>query len=278
MDKSYRKIDLPEIKQIMLSILVDFDEFCKKHDLTMWLYAGTLLGAVRHKGYIPWDDDIDVCMSRKDYNKLISMADKIDPKYELFEHSLNKKYRYPFAKLSLKNTSCVEFHNPKFCGVKLGLYIDIFPIDFVGNTMEESLEFCTKNNELVQKSLCYLNFPLEGNIFKKAYQLAKKVILHNGCRANKFLKQFDQRVQVYKEPTKYSAMTAWGFRSDKTILESEEYKGNVKVTFEGKTFNVFNGYIHYLEVLFGDYMKLPPVEQREVHGFDAYIKDEITKN
>ena len=277
MKDNLERVSLEQVKEIMLSIMTDFDKFCRDHGLRMWLYAGTLLGAIRHKGYIPWDDDIDVCMTREDYNKLLTIADQIDSKYVLLEHSLNKKYKYPFAKLVLKDSYCVEFHNPKFCGVKLGIYIDIFPIDYVGDTMDVALEHCKQTNQMVQKSLCYLGFPLEGNFFSKVYQKAKRIILYNGFMANRFLKMFDKKLQSFSD-TKYSAVPVW-MNASKTILVTEDYRDDVEVPFEGKTFNTFKGHIHFLERLFGNYMELPPVEQREVHGFDAYvIKNEIRKN
>ena len=269
MSETLQKVDLPQVKEIMLSIMSYFDDFCKKHDLKMWLYAGTLLGAVRHKGYIPWDDDIDVCMTREDYNKLLKIADEIDPNYVLLEHTLNKKYKYPFAKLVLKDSYCVEFHNPKFCGVKLGIYIDIFPIDYVGDTMEVALKHCEETNEMVKKSLCYLGFPLESNFFSKVYQKTKRIVLYNGFMARRFLKKFDKKLTSFNN-TKYSAVPVW-MNASKTILETSDYRENVELPFEGKKFYTFKGYIHFLERLFGNYMELPPVEQREVHGFDAFI-------
>lgn len=264
------QITVEKAKELMLEIMTYFDDFCRNNGIKMWLYAGTLLGAIRHKGYIPWDDDIDVCMTREDYEKLLTLVDKIDPKYVLYEHRLNKKYKYPFAKLCLKDSSCVEFHNPKFCGVKLGIYIDIFPIDYVGNTKEEAIEHCTATNKMVWKTMLFLKIPLDGNFVVRFLKRVKRLFCYNSLMANIHLKKFHAMLTKYKEPTKYSAVPVW-VNATKTILVSEDYRGDVKLPFEGKEFYSFDGHIHFLETLFGDYMQLPPVEQREVHGFEAYI-------
>lgn len=270
------RINLDETKKVMLSIMEYFDDFCRQNGLKMWLYAGTLLGAVRHKGYIPWDDDIDVCMTREDYDKLLTLIDKIDPKYMLLEHSLNKKYKYPFAKLTLKDSLCVEFHNPKFCGVKLGIYIDIFPIDYVGDTLEVANKHCEETNKMVWYSMQYLRHPITGNFFKRCVRLFKRVFVFNGLFANAYLSKFNKKLRTFKEPTKYSAVPVW-VNANKTILETSDYRDDTELTFEGKKFYSFKGYIRFLEKLFGNYMELPPIEQREVHGSETYLlKNETT--
>lgn len=265
-----KAIATEEAKKIMFDIMSDFDAFCRKHGLRMWLYAGTLLGAVRHKGYIPWDDDIDVCMPREDYEKLIKIADEIDPKYTILEHRLNKKYAYPFMKVSLTDSSCVEFHDPKFCGVKLGIYIDVFPIDYVGDTLEEAKEHCKKTEEMRLSNLKLLQYDIvASNAFVRGLKKIKRYFVHK-FETTKLLNKFNALITKYDHPTKYSAVPVW-MNAAKTILETKDYQGNKTLTFEGKVFSTFDGYIHFLETLFGDYMKLPPLEQRETHGFEAYI-------
>ena len=264
------KITLAETKIIMLDILIYLKQFCDGNELKLWLFAGTLLGAVRHKGYIPWDDDIDVCMPRSDYNKLLSLSNKIDNKYILFDHTINKKYRYPFGKLTLKDSLCVEFNNPKFCGTKIGIYIDIFPVDYIGDNEKEYTINCEKALAQVHESMNYLKFPIKANFFIKFLKKIKRRIIYNSHKCNKFLDCFNESLQNYSRATKYSAIPSW-LNSINTVLETSEYDENIEIEFEGLKFNTYNGYIHSLEKIFGNYMELPPIEQREAHGFDAYL-------
>lgn len=264
------KITVDDAKRIQNEILIYFNDFCNKHGLKMYLYAGTLLGAVRHKGFIPWDDDIDVCMSRSDYNKLLSLIDELDDDYVIASRELNKKYLYPFGKIYKKNTSCVEFHNPKFCGIDLGIYVDIFPIDYVGDTIEEANANCNFMLERIYESMNYLHHIPRGNILTKNLRRIKNFIKNNPIKRKKNFKIIDEFMHKYEKPTKYSAVVAW-VNSSKTILETSQYAGGVELTFEGRTYLSYDGHIEFLEKLFGDYMTLPPVEQREVHGFDSYI-------
>ena len=265
------KISTEEAKKIMLEATIYFAKFCKENGLKMWLHGGTLLGAIRHKGYIPWDDDIDLAMPREDYEKLLKMTDKLDPGYTLFEHRLNKRYKYPFAKLSVNDTLCVEFHNPKSCGVRLGIYLDIFPIDYVGNTEEDAKAFCEETSEMVFYSWRFLRQKLEGGFVGRTIKTLKRAIRYNRFAGNRFLARFDAKLRSYKEPTAYCAVPAW-INAPKTIMKREEYDGGEVVSFEGHEFLAYQGYIHWLESVYGDYMTLPPVEKREIHGCDFYIK------
>ena len=129
--KQYDQKTLDELHQIELEILTDFDKLCQENNLTYFLTGGTMLGAVRHKGFIPWDDDIDVGMPRKDYDKFIEIAPKIlGEKYLLDCFEYNKKYYLPFAKIKKNNTIFDEGFYPDGFMHK-GIYIDIIPFENV---------------------------------------------------------------------------------------------------------------------------------------------------
>ncbi len=128
-----RKIEIDEMRQRLLSMAEYLQNICKENGLKMFLSGGTLLGAVRHKGFIPWDDDIDVHMPRPDYDRLIKIFKRKENigKYKLLSHELNDKYVYTFAKLVDDDTLLIE--DDIYSGVDMGLYLDIFPIDGLGD-------------------------------------------------------------------------------------------------------------------------------------------------
>ena len=123
-----KQLTRKEVKQYLLNILVNFDQFCKQNDLTMYLCAGTLLGAVRHHGFIPWDDDIDVCMDRESYNRLVSIAKK-DPVFDKYYKVIDFQFgdsNYPYIKIiDLRTKMSQQFGND----VADYLWIDVFPMD-----------------------------------------------------------------------------------------------------------------------------------------------------
>ena len=137
MDKYVRKLQLTE-----LDILKEIDRICKKNNIDYTLYGGSLLGAIRHKGFIPWDDDIDVAMTRKNYNKFIK-ACKYDlgDKFFFDSYETNKKYALFYGKVKLKNTLFVEKKNYDNYDETSSIWVDIFPLDAVTGRMDKNQKF-----------------------------------------------------------------------------------------------------------------------------------------
>ena len=267
MEKKIR-ISTDQAKKIELEILVYFYEFCKAHSLRMYLFAGTLLGAIRHKGFIPWDDDIDVCMPREDYDKLLRLGGELDPHYRLLEQSIEKRYKYPFAKIMKNDTLCVEFENPKFCGMELGIYIDVFPVDFVGDTEEEALANCKHCASLVNECQVFLDFPLRGGAVARAMRKLKRGLRR--IRKRDVFDNLKEFISSISQKRGYCASSSW-LDSEKSLFSASGLDKSVDVEFEGYLFPAFCNYKEYLTHFYGDYMKLPPEEERTIHGFDAYI-------
>lgn len=135
-----RKIEIEELRKILLELMDEIHAFCEKHGLKYYLSGGTLIGAIRHKGFIPWDDDIDIHMPRPDYEKFLELFPK-ESENVLLENRLNDKYRYTYAKVCKKNTLVVE--HAMDGGVDEGVFIDVFPLDALGNTEEEAKNLWT---------------------------------------------------------------------------------------------------------------------------------------
>ena len=132
-----QKLNLEEIQKIELDILIYLDKICKENNIKYYLSSGTLLGAIKYKGFIPWDDDIDVVLFRSDYLKLIDVLGKNDEKYKILSIYNTEDYYYPFAKLVDTRTVLIE--NSK--KIKdMGVYIDIFPIDgYITENIEKEI-------------------------------------------------------------------------------------------------------------------------------------------
>lgn len=264
-----RELNGDEIKQIQLQLLLEFSRFCDENGLRYRLCGGTLLGAIRHKGFIPWDDDIDVLMPRPDYDTLLNWKGSADlPDYMELCSWKNRKIPYPYLKLADKRVSVQEKAvNVKYQG---NVWIDIFPID--GNPEDEE-----ENRSLYQKSLRLRKLfwihlvPLgNGTTFsKKLWKLLIKPFLmcvgdYRICRG------MDRLARSYDfESSSYIGGVLWGYGPQER-LDKEGFLNAVEVEFEGHKFHAPSNYQEYLTNLYGDYMKLPPEEKRVRHGFTAW--------
>ena len=273
-----REIGIDEAKKELVSVLDEFHGFCEKHSLKYVLAAGTLLGAVRHNGFIPWDDDIDIYMPRPDYDRLLKLYPS-EGENDLYEHSLNDMYKYPFAKIGKRGTLCVE--KGGYSGIDIGIYIDIFPIDGLGNDYAEAKRTVRKVKKYVNMELSLLveqwrkdvsfvkNFAiwilhcftkLYGG-HKKVLQKMKQVLSKRSYSDCKYVGQIVEMPQISK------------------ITERTIYDDRQLHIFENGSYYIPSDYDFILRNLYGDYMKLPPEEKRVyAHGYKAYILDEENKN
>lgn len=269
-----KKLNLEEIKNIELNLLKEFDLFCKQNNLTYFLCGGTLLGAIRHKGFIPWDDDIDVYMPRPDYEKFKSLTKEKPVKENIFTYTYDfseHKTIYPFMKLIDTNTLVIEKY---VTGKKTGIWIDIFPIDGLSsdNKLNEKLY---KKNTFYKRvfRFCTNKASYTTNVVKKVLLILTKPFFK--CVNLTWLcKKFDKTAQTYDYNTAEKAgVTIWGYGSKEIMIKKELFPV-LKIEFENGKFNAPSNYDYYLSHLYGDYMQLPPEEKRVYHGFDAYLIEE----
>ena len=269
-----RNIDSNEMKKILLDMLVELDRFCEENDIRYYLAGGTALGAVRHQGFIPWDDDIDVTMPRKDYERFIATYKPADEKkpYSVISMHNNQDYYLQFAKLIAENTVLEE---PVDSDLKLGIYLDIFPLDNLGNDYETARKLFRKTNALRQKIM------LKNLIWLKQRPLYQNLIIAVGKaflfeNRRSMLEKIDRESRVYEsdEMTKYIGAVSTASYGEKEILPSEWYSGYEKLPFEGHAFRVPSGYKEFLTQIYGDYMKLPSEEQQKSrHTYRVWYKD-----
>ena len=260
-----RKItETKEIQSIMLDILKFIDGICKDNNLTYYLYAGTLLGAIRHKGFIPWDDDLDICMPRSDYNKLIKIMKKSDnEKYSLkcIENS-KKEYNYCFGKMIDNNTVVKEIG--KFQGEELGVWVDIFPLDGVGNDLK-------KAKCIIKKSRKYVRQILLLEVGRKINNKGKLLYVIGRRRLNRILKHKLKKNDFYDSKYVADVMT---LDFDELIFEEGIFQGDRTCLFEDIEASVPANSETLLKTMYGDYMKLPPEEERvSSHNCEIWAKE-----
>lgn len=258
-------IDIEEAKKIAFNLLIELKNICEKNNINYFLGAGTLLGAVRHKGFIPWDDDIDIFMFRNDYEKFISIVgQEKSSNYELLHYSLDKDYLFPWAKLCDKRTIVLpsRFFNKKLYGVA----IDIFPIDELkGNSYEDNLNYSVLMNKLFKKKYVtkycpftngksFKEIPLKYSIKKLKYMFSN--IIHGKINTSKFIKDFEKKLKENK--SEYLGFVFDIARKEPFITRKEYFLKSTKLTFENQKFNAPYKYDEVLKDLYGnDYMKLP---------------------
>lgn len=268
-----KQIELEERKQIQMDILESVERFCVEHHIKYSIACGTLLGAIRHGGYIPWDDDIDIYMLREDYNKFENEFPRLwEDKYELVSLNREPLWNNMFSKVCDTRTIVVE---RILAQEGIGINIDIFPIDDIPDNDEEWAKFNKqrrKDFELTRRAaMCVSpNRPWWENILIRLLKL--RFIFFNprefGFYRNEMIQQHNGK--GYKRVFETSS----GMRV-KNPFPKELFDSIVKIPFEDRNFYAFQNHKEYLTCTFGDYMQLPPVEKRRsFHTYDTYWKEE----
>ena len=231
--------DVREGQIVMESILKDLDLLCKENDLSYWLMYGTLIGAARHKGFIPWDDDIDIGMLREDYNRLkeIFKKNKIQEKYELLTKENSKNYPYSFYKVVSKENFC-DYNGTED---NKGIFLDIFPFDLYSEEAEKYLEKLCFNRKNIEELL-------KKRKKEKSYFKRRIITLKNG---RYIFSDLDERVSFY--------------------FYFKEIFPLKKLFFETQEYYVPNDYDSCLKKQYGNYMELPPIEKRNSHHPTGYF-------
>jgi lipopolysaccharide cholinephosphotransferase len=265
------EINKEELKSIQLSILDKVATFCENHNIRYSLYGGTLLGAIRHNGYIPWDDDIDISMPRPDYERFINCFHLIeDPDLKIHDLRLNKKYPYPFIKVSDERTVFKENYNSNYT---MGVHIDIFPIDGLPYSEKES-------KKIMKRSTFYRNLrELKQMKLRKDRELRKNIFLIFSrlilfiIPTKLLLSQIINLTKKYNyEQSNFIGNIVWGY-GNKERCNKSVYSDFIFHNFEGKKFKIMIGYDEYLTNVFDEYMQLPSKEKQIAHhSFNAYYK------
>lgn len=271
-----RKLQLEELR-----ILEEFVRVCKENNLRYYSLGGTLLGSIRHKGFIPWDDDVDVAMPRKDYEKFLTLKkENFKDGFEIVDYRNDKNYRYPWARMITHNMKIIN-HMANIPREEYA-WIDIIPLDGFPNkgikrTLHKiHLSFWWNLNQIVQfdelvdqkRKRSFL-----GKISIKISSLFKwlgKIINYKKClkHINQVLMKYPYDIET-DEIINYLA--AYGFDE---IFKRESFKESKEYDFEGRRILGPKDYDSVLKKIYGDYMKLPPVEDRNKHHAEIVPNEE----
>ena len=255
-----------KIWAIELDLYLKFAEVCKDHYLTFWGDGGTLLGAVRHNGFIPWDDDIDVIMPRKDYNKLMEIGPSVfeEPYFFQTPHT-DPNYGYSFVKVRNSNTTCMPKVFAK-AGFNHGIHIDVFPLDYINlETFEEDqariYDCIMKNSSFMKRNSVEL---LSG----ERLETFRKYQTDDPCR------EFDMINQIASNPMNNGSeyvgdCVVTSFKASARTWKASWFEKTVMHRFETIEIPMPKEIDARLKDQYGDYMQFPPIEQRGIWHSDV---------
>ena len=271
-----REIFLDELKQIQLDITVKIDEFCRKNGIEYFLDGGTGIGAARHKGYIPWDDDIDIAMTRPNYEKFIHSFNGFDKNLVVYAPELDINYYATYANVCDNRTILFEGANGH-CGQEIGIKVDIFPFDGTTENFTFSLmrhKFMRVVTRIMSRKRRNMSMVWQSNKWKFFTCLVVRTMF---CWLSyTTLQKLVHRItKMYPYETSTRAYDVVNPAYPRPVhCRRETYEEYIDVIFEGHTLRTIKDYDIFLTDLYGDYMQLPPVEERVGHhGFTAYWKD-----
>lgn len=265
-------------KKKLLDILKFTIKVCEEHGLKYYVCGGTAIGTVRHQGFIPWDDDIDIIMPRPDYIEFGRIMNEMnDDNYEFLSYSSNKDYFHPMGKISDKHTTLLELDSQNYIE---GLYLDVFPLDGCSNSFEEFKKDLVKYQHLylkLQVVLEPMNRRLAGGLLrmcKKHNYYFLRYLPYYIIRPFLNRKKIIADMMEFEESHRYDdsifvACYSGSYKTKEYIPKNWLGSGR-KMRFEGIDVIMPDNYDAYLKNFYGDYMKLPPESKRVSHHFAAY--------
>jgi lipopolysaccharide cholinephosphotransferase len=258
------KSELKEIQNIELGALIEFDRVCRKHKINYCLTGGTLLGAIRHHGFIPWDDDVDIAVMRSDYDRLSRICKKeMDPKYFYQDHRTDKNWYRLYAKIRVNNTVFKELaHNNQ--SIHHGVFIDIFPIDVIPDEKQKA----TKQYLLYQLfckgiSAKYINNECRSGKKRLFAEMAKLIYLPFSLSF--LFRKAEMIARKYNQSNNRMVINFSGAYGNKEVFPKEFFLNTMDYKFENHVFRIPKSYDVMLKQLYGNYMELPPRSKRISH-------------
>ena len=258
-----KEITFEECKRLMVDIMANVAHFCDKHDIRYSLSYGTLIGAIRHKGFIPWDDDIDIIMWRDDYERFVSTYK--DERYQIIDGSFNINHSH--IRVSDQKT-ILRLDELRGQFYKYGLWIDVFPIDKVPDSEK-------KYNRFLKKLWFLFKMQSLGEVHRKGFINIKKLVYFI-CRPfhSFFGKWALKTMKKYNNSNTHSVSDLGSWYNTPLHFPYSYMDEYVDVEFEGHKFKAIKQYDAFLRGMYGDYMQFPPIEmQKPHHSYTAYWRE-----
>lgn len=255
LSQSGEQATLQEHQQALYILLCEFDRVCTALDIPYFLFAGTLLGAVRHQDFVPWDDDLDVLMRRRDYDRFMKEAPAVLNGEDFYlQREFSQHWPMFFSKLRLQGTTCLEKYHPKDPLIHQGVYMDIFPCDNAfGSGFGRKLQFYS-SKVVIAKGLYregYVTDSRKKKLFMQLCRVLPRAPFHRLVRGPK------------KTGTWLHCFLGGASKMSRSVFKSEYFAQTQHLAFRDGQFSAPAGYDGLLTVLYHDYMVLPPEEERK---------------
>lgn len=258
------KMSEEDIKRVSLQILTEFHHFCEENGLKYTLFYGSLLGAIRHKGFIPWDDDIDVAMPRDDYNFFVTHFS--NDKFSVVDCFSNKDYYLPWAKMFDKRTLKIEQTPHKSY---IGLNIDIFPIDFVNDYNSYLVKRGKIKKTIKRLVLSNTSYKTQKKAYKRILLYFLNILLRR--HSNKWAQRINNAM-INDGHSSFSTSNGIFCPDEKYFFKTNIFAHLSLLPFENNCFYCSDDYDIILKTHYGDYMVLPnKSNQKTHHNFESYF-------
>lgn len=248
------------LHRCLLDIAMYINQICEENGIHYSMDGGTLLGAIRHNGFIPWDDDLDIAMKRSDYNHFIDACSKQLDKEKYYLQNKEEHYAFCFSKLQLNGTEILEDFS-KNVEIRHGIFVDIFPYDNVPDNLIKRKMFLLAN--LILKNVIWVKCGYGTDSQKRTLRYKIYKLLGLFMNVNRLKQIREKMLTLYNN---YN--TTYCFTGDypDNLIKNSFFERITKIRFEGTELSGFLDYDEFLCTLYGDYMKLPPENDRIIHS------------
>ena len=265
-----KELTVDERKAIQLDMLRHFDEFCRTNNIKYSIGEGSLIGAMRHKGFIPWDDDIDIIMLREEYDKFVKLYSNVkSPKYPILTMSPNSEWWECYSRLLDPNTQIYWGEDKGLHGI----WVAVLPIDNYPDDDNEWKKMVQRMNKLIL--MCRLKTSSWDRQRSWIHEISKLIVRKAlPISPYKYAKKRESILTSYKDvkTKRRGFMSRW--QHEPWVCSSEAFDDYIEAEFEGIKVPAFKGYDEYLRCQYGNWTELPPVEKRvAAHGFKVYWKE-----
>lgn len=262
-----REMTLREVQLMTLEIAKDIHQFCVRNNITYYLAYGSLIGALRHNGFIPWDDDMDLLMPRPDYERFCKEYNS-NKGLKVISRITNRECYVPYARVCEMEKTYVHEDNIPWCNEDTGVWIDIFPLDGAEEDFNEFKKRVNKIYSLNNYCFKWRNAKVATNLvsgfYSKMKLIVKKLFFSHYDPIDKYIRLL-KKIEL-GSTSKCMNLTAPQYK-EREYFNISDFESTIDVTFEDFKFKTMNGYDNFLRSLYGDYMIIPPAEKQKNHSF-----------